>query len=602
MAEHRQPRLAVGHVHEALLREWPRLVEWIDQDRDVIRLRRALHTAAHEWQTAGRDEAMLFRGSRLVAAEDAARNTPLTPTERDFLQASHDLDQHERTEAEQRAVQQARQNRRLRRLLTAAAVLLVIALAAGLLAFNQRNRANDQADAARAAQSEAEQAGEVAATQREAAQQASDEATAQRTAAESARNEALARGLAAQSTRLLSTNDNDLALLLAIESRRFADQAPPDSTATGEAQASLLQAVSDDPHRVRTIEAPTGTSVISGMTYSPDGRTLAGLSSDGKVLLWDADSGQPEPVQPDDSGMTAVQGTRSGLPIAMNDTLLAYYTTNSADSDMMLWDLDAQAPWKWQVPLPDPEPTVSGNTVLALDLSQNGLLARSISGYPNLQTSTVDIWDTNTGSRVGPIIVDGLVDSLGISDDGTKLALNVISPDQITLDVEMLDVRTGTSLWRAVAHPGSTTDTFDDIQQNFSSWVKFSDDGTLVSSIVSRSTVGAIATLDSTSGALAPSNGVGRDRTVMEVSDDLRYVILAAGVADPGGPWGTVAPTEVVEAATGDVLASFETDFAPLGSGRCRSVRTRRSSRSSATPVASSSGTGPAWASNRTPR
>jgi WD40 repeat protein len=232
---------------------------------------------------------------------------------------------------------------------------------------------------------------------------------------------------------------------------------------------------------------------------------------------------------------------------------------------MMLWDLDAQAPWRWQVPRPDPAPTISGDTVLALDLSQNGLLARSISRYPNLQTSTVDIWDTNTGFRVGPITVDGLVDSLGISDDGTQLALNVISPDQITLDLAMIDVRTGAARWQAVAHPGATTGTFDDTQQNFSSWVKFSEDGTLVSSIVSRSTVGAIATLDSTTGALAPSNGVGRDRTVMDVSDDLRYLILAAGVDDPGGPWGTVAPTEVVEAATGDVLASFETDFAPLG-------------------------------------
>ena len=96
----REPVVEVAH--EALLREWPRLVEWIDQDRDVIRLRRALHTAAHEWQTADRDEAMLFRGSRLVAAQDATRNATLTPTEHHFLQASNDLDQHERTQADQR--------------------------------------------------------------------------------------------------------------------------------------------------------------------------------------------------------------------------------------------------------------------------------------------------------------------------------------------------------------------------------------------------------------------------------------------------------------------------------------------------------------------
>ena len=110
-----------------------------------------------------------------------------------------------------------------------------------------------------------------------------------------------------------------------------------------------------------------------------------------------------------------------------------------------------------------------------------------------------------------------------------------------------------------------TTETFLHWLQHFSAWVRFSDDGTEVSSIVSRSTVGAIATFDAATGAMAPSNGVGRDRTVMAVSDDLRYLVLAAGVGDPGGPHGTQTPTEVVEAETGKVLASFETDSPPLG-------------------------------------
>ena len=95
---------------------------------------------------------------------------------------------------------------------------------------------------------------------------------------------------------------------------------------------------------------------------------------------------------------------------------------------------------------------------------------------------------------------------------------------------------------------------------------------------------------------MAPSNGVGRDRTVMAVSDDLQYLVLAAGVGDLRGPWGTQAPTEVVDAVTGDVLASFETDSPPLGQATMPIRPNSTSSRSSAIRAGSSFTTGPAWA------
>ena len=44
----REPTVEVAH--EALLREWPRLAGWIDEDRDTIRVRRSLTLAAHDWQ------------------------------------------------------------------------------------------------------------------------------------------------------------------------------------------------------------------------------------------------------------------------------------------------------------------------------------------------------------------------------------------------------------------------------------------------------------------------------------------------------------------------------------------------------------------------
>ena len=39
-------------AHEALIREWPTLREWLDADREGLRLHRHLTEAAQEWAAA----------------------------------------------------------------------------------------------------------------------------------------------------------------------------------------------------------------------------------------------------------------------------------------------------------------------------------------------------------------------------------------------------------------------------------------------------------------------------------------------------------------------------------------------------------------------
>src|SRR5438132_11781571 len=52
-------------AHEALIREWPRLREWLNQDRRALRVWRQLLRAAQEWEHLGRDAGGLYRGARL---------------------------------------------------------------------------------------------------------------------------------------------------------------------------------------------------------------------------------------------------------------------------------------------------------------------------------------------------------------------------------------------------------------------------------------------------------------------------------------------------------------------------------------------------------
>jgi hypothetical protein len=77
-------------AHEALLREWPRLRGWLEEDAEGRRLQRQLTPAARDWEAAGRDPSELFRGARLAAALDwaAAHRAELNATERDFLDDS----------------------------------------------------------------------------------------------------------------------------------------------------------------------------------------------------------------------------------------------------------------------------------------------------------------------------------------------------------------------------------------------------------------------------------------------------------------------------------------------------------------------------------
>jgi WD40 repeat protein len=144
-----EDRLLTAHetsieiAHEALLREWPRLEEWLAEDAQGRDLREHLTQSAKRWDEAGREPGELYRGPRLAATLDWAvgRTAELNALERDFLDESRN---HAQLEAER----QRRQNRRLRLALVGAGVLLAAAIVAGVLALAQRGQAQRAATSA----------------------------------------------------------------------------------------------------------------------------------------------------------------------------------------------------------------------------------------------------------------------------------------------------------------------------------------------------------------------------------------------------------------------------------------------------------------------
>ena len=122
-------------AHEALLREWPRLRGWLEDDAHGRHLHRQLGAAAREWDAGGRDPGELYRGARLAAALDwaATHTVELNATERDFLDDSRRAS--------------GRAQRRLRAVLAGVATLLVLSVIAGVVALDQRSSARAEATA-----------------------------------------------------------------------------------------------------------------------------------------------------------------------------------------------------------------------------------------------------------------------------------------------------------------------------------------------------------------------------------------------------------------------------------------------------------------------
>jgi WD40 repeat protein len=144
-------------AHEALVRAWPRLRGWLDDDVAGQQVLWRLANAAGEWASTGRVDSDLYRGARLASAIEYCHGTAhdLSSIETEFLAASKQLAQSEIRAAEERTRQEAETNRRLRRSLIGIGALLAIALVAGSVALINWRAASEQRDAAQAAEDEA---------------------------------------------------------------------------------------------------------------------------------------------------------------------------------------------------------------------------------------------------------------------------------------------------------------------------------------------------------------------------------------------------------------------------------------------------------------
>jgi hypothetical protein len=105
-------------VHEALIRNWPTLIDWLNRDRAFQSWLRQLKPRVDEWQAHPDDSGTLLRGGPLAVAEEwlARRSDEMNRQEMAYIEASKAFRESERLR-DQRAIE--REQQRLAEMATA---------------------------------------------------------------------------------------------------------------------------------------------------------------------------------------------------------------------------------------------------------------------------------------------------------------------------------------------------------------------------------------------------------------------------------------------------------------------------------------------------
>ena len=362
-------------AHEALIRSWPQLREWLAADRVGLRLHHRLSEAAQEWERLNRRTEELYRGARLAEVKGwiGQEKGDLNPLERAFLQASQ--------KAEAVDVQRERRNRIVTFIGIAAIALLIIA-ALSINQFRQEQLLDAQATAATG------QAQALATIEVQATGEAQARATTQAESikAQQAARERRASELVTHAQLVLARNEDpsgSLPLLLAREAILITHSIY--GTTSVETEATLGQLINSTPFHLRTYlqlgdRRLSHQALIRAVAFNPEGSRIVTGSDDRTAKVWDAHSGKE---------LLSLEGqTGEGVDsVAFSPDGSRIITTGTWGSNAKVWD------------------ALSGAELLSLDgrygyiftaaFSPDGARILIVSGDGN-----VNIWDAKTGDEL----------------------------------------------------------------------------------------------------------------------------------------------------------------------------------------------------------
>lgn len=461
-------------AHEALIRRWERLREWLTESRQDVRMERELLHAATDWEASKRDPSYLMQGNRLLTFEEWVENSTLrlNELEIEFMSVSlaardeRDAMERARQERERELERQKARNMRIAAGIFAAAAVIAVILS--LFAFDQRNQAEEQrviADEQRM----------VAETERERADEQRLIAVDAMHVAEVNERKNLSLSLAANARTALSGNDPALALPVAIAARHVFD--PPEAEVLRilgrsafspgprfrftDSPASILgvdisadgaiSAYAGAEGMIYLVDTSSGAALssidagspVSALAFSPDGAQIAAALADASVGVWTVDGAEAiHRLSGHESVVSDVEYSADGATLA----------SSSADTTVCLWDAaTGEALHTLEAHI---------DYVIKLSFSPDGARLASASSAIGIATSdrtnennTVQIWDVASGENILTIPPEGpgYYRDVEFSPDGQTVAASTWS-SALGGNVRIFDAQSGEQVQRIYAH------------------------------------------------------------------------------------------------------------------------------------------------------
>ena len=377
-------------AHEALIRSWRRLRDWVDADRELLRVRERVVAAARQWSTEGRPEDRLL--SPGIALEEArallqAQRSELETGAVEFIEASIRRER-DRQRAAERSTRKRLRNRTW-------AVVVVTGLAAfALYGWDRASRAND---ALQAAYAELERSLDNTMGRIEAIQ--TQGSRAQEAGARSAQAESRAQRANEQLARELAT--------LQIAQRRLLDALLDASGPTDPMVGVVVMALDAIPYDPDEPSVAFGPNVVRGLNQvlmhrigaerragiattpwlaasDPAGQRVVAALAGASAAVWERSSGDL---------IAVLEGHSGPVLAAAFDPAGERVVTASADGSARVWD------------------AASGRTLLTLSTGRAGVVRSAAFDGTGERVVTVAadrtarVWDATSGRIL--VVLDG---------------------------------------------------------------------------------------------------------------------------------------------------------------------------------------------------
>lgn len=356
--------------HEAVIRSWPRLREWLAEAREDMRVHRRLTAAAADWEAHGRDQGSLYRGVPLAQATGWAVREPgaLNPAEQSFLDAS-------KAAAEQDLASEKRRTTNLRRVVALLAALLLVATTATVFAVRAQRQSTEQRINALAQKAIADAAG---LQDRDPGLASQLRLAAYRLTGLPVARDSLLSTFAAPQLTLAKGHKEAASFALFRPDGKVMASAADDKTL-------ILWDFADPHHPTELGRIAAGDDATHYMAFSPDGRTIATAGWDGIIRLFDvADPRRPVEkarITGHEGQVQAVQFTPDGR------TLIS----SGQDKTIRVWNISGVA-----------------SLVRTINAHQDNVHGISLNRAGNIIASaswdgSVKLWDLATGEQISTI-------------------------------------------------------------------------------------------------------------------------------------------------------------------------------------------------------